>query len=404
MEKLHPLLVDGVINTLRAILIEGRYADKAIEYTLKNNKKWGSRDRAFVSSSVYNIIRYLPFYEHIGNLQGINNVQLRVERLFAAYFWQQWKELPAYPSNTGLNSDQLKASLAATKGNTRLLESYPEWIWEMLKSDYPDDYLELMHKLNQEAPVVIRCNTLKTDAQTLKAQLSAEGFEMIVPGEGDALQLKRRGSLFRSMAFKKGLFEVQDYASQQVAPFCEVKSGELVVDACAGAGGKTLHLAAMMQNKGRVIAMDVEEYKLEELKKRMRRAGAGNIEIRALTSTKVVKRMAAKADCVLIDAPCSGSGTFRRNPDAKWKLKPERLEELVQLQQDILARNAVMVRPGGRLIYATCSVFRVENERQIAIFLEKNPDFTLIKERTLTPHQFGYDGFYMALLQKQEIK
>jgi 16S rRNA (cytosine967-C5)-methyltransferase len=395
-QKLHAILVSGILDTLHSILYDGRYADKAIEYRLKINKRWGARDRGFVSSTVYEIIRYMSLYAHLAHNDGISNKHLKLERLFAAYYWRKNGMLPEYPSNTGLEDSGLKARMAEAKLNPQLLESYPYWIWDKIQQSYPDQAMALLHQLNQTAEVVLRCNTLKVNPETLAERLGQEGFTVQMLPSGIAMQLDKRLPVFRSALFKEGWFEVQDYASQQVVPFLQAVPGDLVVDACAGAGGKTLHLAAVMQNKGRILALDVEQYKLAELKKRMRRAGAANVEIRHIESSKTIKRLAGKADKVLIDAPCSGSGTFRRNPDAKWKLSPGRLSELVQMQADILRRYATMVKPGGKLVYATCSVFKEENQGQTQLFLQENPNFKLEAEQELLPQDFGYDGFYMA--------
>ncbi|MCZ8215023.1 MAG: class I SAM-dependent methyltransferase, partial [Cyclobacteriaceae bacterium] len=183
--------------------------------------------------------------------------------------------------------------------------------------------------------------------------------------------------------------------SQAIAPFLQVEPGMRVIDACAGAGGKTLHLAALMQNKGRIISMDTEEWKLTELKLRARRAGVGNVETRVIESTKTIKRMEKMGDRVLLDVPCSGLGVLRRNPDAKWKLSPEFIEKVIDLQKNILHDYSMMVKPGGKLVYSTCSLMPTENEKQVATFLANNPDFTLEEEKHIWPSE-GFDGFYMA--------
>ncbi len=399
-EKLHPILVNGILETLQAIIIEGRYADKAIEYRLKLNKRWGSKDRGFVSGSVYDIIRYLEFYDFIAQNDPLSRSFLRLERLFAAYYWNKNGHLPTHPGKTGLSKDTLAERKIRVQSIIRIRESYPEWLWNKIMADYPVDHQEIMIALNKQAEVVLRANTLKCTAAELLKILVDETIVTTQSENSDALVLATRQSVFRTKAFQDGFFEVQDFASQQVAPFLEVQSSHLVIDACAGAGGKSLHLASLMGNKGRIIAMDIEEYKLAELKKRSKRAGVANIEIRLIESTKNIKRLHGKADRLLIDAPCSGSGTFRRNPDAKWKLRPERLEELIGIQTDILQRFSLMLKPEGKMVYATCSIIRAENEERVQTFLTSNPDFVLEEERYLLPHTFGYDGFYMARIKR----
>jgi len=214
--------------------------------------------------------------------------------------------------------------------------------------------------------------------------------------------LVERANVFRTEVFKKGYFEVQDASSQLVAEYLDVAPGMKVIDTCAGAGGKTLHLASFMMNKGQIIAMDIYESKLKKLKIRARRNKVHNIDTRVIDSTKPIKKLYNKADRVLIDAPCSGIGVLRRNPDSKWKLQPEFLDNIKKVQQDILQKYSKMVKSGGKLVYATCSVLPSENQNQITEFLvsESGKDFKLIKDNKVFAHTSGFDGFYMALLEK----
>ena len=216
------------------------------------------------------------------------------------------------------------------------------------------------------------------------------------------MKLIERANVFKTEAFKKGWFEVQDASSQLVAAYLDVKPGMKVVDACAGAGGKTLHLSALMENKGALIAMDIYESKLKKLKIRARRNGAHNIDMRVIDSTKPIKKLKEKADRLLIDAPCSGLGVLRRNPDSKWKLEPEFLDKIRGTQQHILQEYSKMLKPGGKMVYATCSVLPSENQAQIETFLvsKAGQNFNFIKDKSILAHQSGYDGFYMALLKK----
>ena len=244
--------------------------------------------------------------------------------------------------------------------------------------------------------------TLKTDLETLKLELEAQNILTdILEDTPNALVLKERKNLFTTELFKKGHFEVQDAGSQWIAPMLDVKPGMRVIDACAGAGGKTLHLSALMNNKGSLIAMDTEAFKLDELKKRARRAGVGNVETREIDSTKVIKRLHETADRVLLDVPCSGLGVLRRNPDAKWKLSQNFIQKIQVTQRDILSRYSKMIRGNGKMVYATCSILPSESEEQVKWFLaEQAGAFELIEERRCSPSANGYDGFYMACLQK----
>jgi len=199
------------------------------------------------------------------------------------------------------------------------------------------------------------------------------------------------------------LFEVQDASSQLVARFLDVEPGMRVVDNCAGAGGKTLHMASLMENKGQLIAMDLYESKLKQLKIRAKRNSAFNIEYRIIDSTKVIKKLYEKADRVLIDAPCSGLGVLKRNPDSKWKLEPEFIDNIRKTQAEVLESYSKIVKPGGKMVYATCSVLPSENEQQVKHFLttEIGKEFTFVKEQKVLASESGFDGFYMALLERK---
>jgi 16S rRNA (cytosine967-C5)-methyltransferase len=195
------------------------------------------------------------------------------------------------------------------------------------------------------------------------------------------------------------MLEVQDAGSQCIAPFLKASPGMRVIDACAGAGGKSLHLAALMENKGSIISMDTEAWKLEELRKRARRNGVHIIQARPIESSKTIKRLHGTADRLLLDVPCSGLGTLRRNPDAKWKLSLDFLDKVRTTQAEILRSYSKMLRPGGQMVYATCSILPSENERQVERFLSENPNFKLLEDRKILPSEHGFDGFYMARLE-----
>ena len=261
-----------------------------------------------------------------------------------------------------------------------------------------------MKAANEEAEVVLRANTLKGTLGALQQKLKESGVDTKrAEAFPDALVLEERQNIFRHPLFKEGFFEIQDAGSQAIAQFLEVSPEMRVIDACAGAGGKALHLAALMQNKGRILAMDVEERKLSELRKRASRAGANIIETRLITSTKIIKRLAGSADRLLLDVPCSGLGVLRRNPDAKWKLKADFIDGLRQTQRDILERYSRMLKVGGKMVYATCSILPSENQEQVAWFLERHgDDFALLSEKQLYSGQEGFDGFYMALLERKK--
>ena len=215
----------------------------------------------------------------------------------------------------------------------------------------------------------------------------------------DALELDEKTNIFRTDEFQNGWFEVQDAGSQLIAPYLRVQPGMRVVDACAGAGGKTLHLASLMENKGQIIAMDLYEWKLKELKRRAKRNNVQNVQTKIIEA-KTIKRMENSADRLLIDAPCSGMGVLKRNPDAKWKLQPHFIDEIIATQAKILADYSKVIKVGGLMVYATCSILPQENEQQVEKFLANHPNYKLISDKMHYPSETNYDGFYMALIER----
>ena len=256
----------------------------------------------------------------------------------------------------------------------------PDWLEPHLAALYGSRLEDEMAALNAPAPFDLRVNTLKADRDTARRALAAEHIHAEpTPWSPLGLRLKHRAPLAATAAFKDGLVEVQDEGSQLAALLADARPGMRVVDFCAGAGGKTLALAAQMQNRGKLVACDVAAWRLERAGTRLRRAGISNVERRPLSSERDpwVKHHAKSFDRVFVDAPCLGIGSWRRNPDGKWRATPQDLAELVPRQRDILASAARLVKPGGRLVYATCSLLREENEAQAEAFLAAHPDFAL---------------------------
>lgn len=392
--KIYKNLINSSAETLKEIFGNKRYADKAIERLFKEHPQWGSRDRRFVAECVYDIVRYKRLYSSLVNSD--NNYWLMV----AAWVLLKGYDLPDWPEFRHLDRDSIKPLFERLQQEPVIAESYPDWLWEFgIGALGQERWLNEAHALNQPAPLVIRLNTLKGSLQELRARLG-DLATAPVPGLPEALVLTKKENLFRHPLFKEGGFEVQDGGSQLIAPFLDPRPGEMIIDACAGAGGKSLHLAALMKNKGRLICLDVEAWKLDELKKRAKRAGAHNMETKVIDDAGIITALSGKADRVLLDVPCSGSGVFRRNPDAKWKLSPEVIERTRNLQRDILERYSLMVKPGGHMVYSTCSIFPSENEVQVKHFLASHSDFDLLKEQQVWPSE-GFDGFYMALLHKK---
>ncbi len=395
--KLYRNLTEAVVESLREIFEEKRYADKVIEKVLKQNPKWGARDRRFIAETTYDIVRWYRLYVHL--IQAAENDYWNL--LGAWCFWHKI-DLPGWDEFRGLDRGKFFERYDKAKYSLKIRESIPDWLDDLGRGELGDRWEQEIHALNEQAKVVLRVNTLKVSRQELKQQLEEEKIITDTPDKfPDALILEERQNIFTRQQFKDGLFEVQDAGSQLIAPFLEPQPGMRVIDACAGGGGKTLHLASLMKNKGRIIAMDTESWKLDELKKRARRAGASDlIETRIIDSSKVIKRLDQSADRVLLDVPCSGLGVIRRNPDAKWKLSPEFIEKVKVLQQKILTDYSVMLRPGGLLVYSTCSILPGENEKQVAQFLKAQAGrYELQDQKTMLPSE-GFDGFFMARMKK----
>jgi len=323
-------------------------------------------------------------------------------KLFGAQIVLAGMELPKWVEFAPLDDKDIRKNRKSHKSRA-VEQSVPDWMDTLGEKELGPVWGRELMALNQKATLVVRCNLLKTTPDHVAKSL----LELEVPTEFDerfphALILKKRINLFSTDLFKNGHVEVQDAASQAVSAFLDVKPGMRVVDACAGAGGKSLHLSALMQNKGRIIALDTGERRLDELRKRAARAGADNIEARIIDGAKTVKRMEKSADRLLLDVPCSGLGVLRRNPDAKWKLSQEEIERVKGIQREILTKYPVMLKPGGIMVYATCSILPSEGEDQIAWFLKENPDYKLLAEKRLSVAKDGFDGFYMAKLQLGE--
>ena len=401
--RLHRNLVYTVIDSIRDIFNEGVYADKAVEKALKRDKRWGSRDRKFVAETIYEIVRWKRLYAEIAEVKepfDRNNLW----RLFSVWCVLKGIALPDWNQIEPTPSRRIKGKFDELSKIRKFRESIPDWIDEVAVSELGEElWTKELAALNKQAEVILRTNTLNTTKEALQKELQDESiFTEFIPNHSDALRLVERANVFRTEVFKKGYFEVQDASSQLVAEYLDVAPGMKVIDTCAGAGGKTLHLASFMKNKGQIIAMDIYESKLKKLKIRARRKKVHNIDTRVIDSTKSIKKLYNKADRVLIDAPCSGIGVLRRNPDSKWKLQPEFLDNIKKVQQDILQKYSKMVKSGGKLVYATCSVLPSENQNQITEFLvsESGKDFKLIKDNKVFAHTSGFDGFYMALLEK----
>lgn len=403
MDRLYPAHLEAIAEALANIFGENKYADREISRVLKADRKRGSKDRAFIAEHTYGVVRNYRLLRHV---LGGAKPKKRADwwRLIGVHLMSEGFDLPEWREFGDLDEEGLKTRWTEAKEVRALRESIPDWLDAVGAEQLGEDlWTSTLAALNEQAPVVLRANRLKTTPDELGRLLAAEGIGT-EPIAADALVVTERKNLFATAAFKRGFFEVQDFSSQQAAPTLEVTPGQTVIDACAGAGGKSLHLSALMQNKGQLISLDIHDWKLTELKKRARRNGVSNLETRPITSTKVIKRLQGRADRLLLDVPCSGLGVLRRNPDAKWKLSQDFIDRVVLEQAGIITSYSKMVKPGGKMVYATCSILPQENEQQVAAFLdtEAGQNWTLEHQHTFLPQVEGYDGFFVARMQRKE--
>jgi 16S rRNA (cytosine967-C5)-methyltransferase len=402
--RLHRNLVYTTIDALNAIFNEGEYADKVVARSLKKDKRWGSSDRKFVAETIYEVVRWKRLYAEIAAVKEPYDRD-DLWRMFATWAVLRGYPIPDWRQLEGTPERKIKGKFDELSKIRTFRESIPDWMDEMGVKELGEElWTKELAAQNKQAQVILRVNTLKTTKEKLRAILMDLNIETeFLKDQPDALVLKERANVFLTDAFKEGFFEVQDASSQLVARFLDVQPGMRVVDTCAGAGGKTLHMASLMENKGQLIAMDLYESKLKQLKLRAKRNGAFNIEYRIIDTTKVIKKLYEKADRVLIDAPCSGLGVLKRNPDSKWKLQPEFIDNIRKVQAEVLESYSRIVKPGGKLVYATCSILPSENQEQIKKFLntDNGKNFTFVKDSKVLASESGFDGFYMALLERK---
>lgn len=393
--KMHRPILLAAEAALVGIFIEGRHAEKVVDYYLKNEKKWGARDRRQFAEVVYDIVRW---WRTDLVLAGFDFNKTQVDSRVVSKIIDDYLNKENQPKeNYAQERAQAKERLSRAER-----ESIPDWLDQWGELQLGEQWGETLQALNKPARQYLRANALKCDTQLLRKKLIIEQIETdFVPGVPSALVLKERKNVFKTEAYKQGLFEMQDGGSQLIAPFLQATPGDRVVDACAGAGGKTLHLASEMKNKGQIIALDLHDWKLNELKTRARRAGVNIVETRVIENSKVIKRLHDSADRLLLDVPCSGLGVLRRHPDTKWKLSLDEINKLQVVQQEILEKYSPIVKLGGALVYATCSIAPAENETQIHKFLaNQEGKFKLEEELKVSPAISDFDGFYAARLTR----
>jgi len=393
--------VVAVIKILDGTFNQNFYADKTIEKILKSDKRWGSRDRGFIAETSYEIIRWKRLYSQISETKSPYKYG-ELWKMFSVWAVLKGIQLPNWKEFENTPTRRIKGKFDSLVKIRKFRESIPDWLDRTGCDELGENrWTSELSALNEKANVIIRANSLKINVNDLRKELQKEDIQVEkINGFPEALKLRERKNLFKTKAFQNGYFELQDASSQLVAPFLKAEKGMKICDVCAGAGGKTLHLSAITENKGQIIAMDIFKNKLFELKRRAKRNNAFNIETRLIENNKSIKRLHGKIDRLLIDAPCSGLGVLRRNPDSKWKLSQNFLDKIKDTQQEILKRYSPMLKENGKLVYATCSILPSENELQIKKFLktEQGKKFKVEDEKKISPAQSGFDGFYMARL------
>jgi 16S rRNA (cytosine967-C5)-methyltransferase len=426
--------IAAAIDILSAVDVENRPADDVAAEYFRRRRYIGSKDRAQIAGHVYAVLRHRAALDWWIVKYGIGT-EPRARILASLVLVEGWRPdsilaccdgdrfRPARLSRTEERfiRDLATRTLRHPEMPRAAANDLPDWLEPHLDRVFGKRLEHEMAALNGPAPTDLRVNLLKADREQARRALAAEGVAAKpAPLSPVGLRLRERVPLGKLAAFEQGLVEVQDESSQLAALLADARPGMRVVDFCAGAGGKTLALAAGMANRGKLVACEVSQRRLERAARRLRRAGVTNVERRGLSGErdKWVKHHKAGFDRVFADVPCLGTGTWRRNPDAKWRMRPEDLAELVERQQQILRSAARLVRPGGRLIYATCSLLREEDEAQVEAFLATSPDFSLLPvarvwgetiggaspggedHLRLTPARHGTDGFFVAIFER----
>lgn len=397
--RLYRNLVEASIKALKKIFSENQLADRVVQTTLRSNRKWGSKDRRFLAATIYDAVRwYRLHYEIFGKEPKSNEDWWKV----LGIMWiLQGVELPEWEAFEGLNAQNIIEKKTSFDTILKIKTSIPDWLDDLGSQELGNQWATSMKASNEPAALVLRANSLKTTTEELLLNLDKKGVQAQIMDFPDGVIVPKRQKLTALPSYERGYFEIQDASSQQVAPFLEVEKGMTVVDACAGAGGKSLHLAALMDNQGSITALDIEEDKLDQLYKRAKRAAISIIKTKTITSPATIEKLYNSADRLLLDVPCSGLGTLKRSPHIKWRLKPDFLEKIKATQQHILQTYSPICKTGGKLVYATCSILPSENQEQVKTFLasEAGSTFKLIKDKQILPDE-GFDGFYMALLER----
>ncbi len=404
-------------------------ADAKLSHFFRQNRDLGTKDRAFIAETAYGVLRRLRFLTAASQIDEDEGPDAR--KLVLAYMIKL-QGMSVQKLSEELDEQQKEWAIAIKakqldKNDQVLQADVPDWLWEKLVAQYgADEALAIARSMHRAASLDLRVNTLKGNREETLTQLLAQNTSVDnidpTPYAPTGIRMPLRLNISRHKLFTEGKIEVQDEGSQLLSYLAMPKRGMMVADFCAGAGGKTLAMGAMMKNTGRMYAFDVSERRLSSLSQRLKRSGLSNMMIQRINNENdaKLKRLKGKFDRVLVDAPCSGMGTLRRNPDLKWRQQLTDIAELNDLQQRILQSAVKLVKAGGRLIYATCSLLQEENEVMAAKFLAENPDFTLVNAADilkqqkidldtgeylkLLPHVHQTDGFFAAVFEKKASK
>lgn len=411
-------LLTSAERVLAMMLTFTQPADAVLSGFFRNQRKLGPRERGFIAEAAYAVLRRKR------SLERLCGEEVTPRRLLLAALTrvQGWSQRQLTDALTQKDTQWLNELRTVSEDDADLASraDLPDWLVERLRQTMEDeDLLALARALNQPAPLDLRVNLFKADRTAVLAQLRADGLEAEPCRYAPAgLRLKGKPALSRHPLFLSGAVEVQDEGSQLLGYLLAPRRGEMVVDFCAGAGGKTLLLGALMKSTGRLYAFDVAEKRLARLKPRLARSGLSNVHPAVISgeNDQRIRRLAGKIDRVLVDAPCSGLGTLRRNPDLKWRQSPQAVEELTHKQAAILAAASGLLKVGGRLVYATCSLLAEENEAIVDGFLATHAGFQRIpcgevlarqgialemgEDFRLLPHSHGTDGFYAAVMER----
>ncbi len=401
--KWHYNLLIGIINGLEEIFLLNKPAIKVVEKIIDENKKWGARDRKIVYSTIFESVRWIRKYGYCSNIKEISTKK-DLWNILGTAIVLKGRFVPDLIEFSHIDSEKVLKRESEIINNRKINESIPDWLDSIGLRDFGEDIWDKeVNAFNIKAPLVLRCNTLKSKIKELKKLLKSEDIDSSIKKEyPDALIIKEHKKVTHLKYYKLGFFEIQDANSQKVGLSCNLKPGMTIIDACAGAGGKSMHMASILKNTGKIIALDPHDSKLKELNKRAKRNGVSIIKTIKTSKVKSISNLIGDVDRVLIDAPCSGLGVLKRNPDAKWKMNPEKINKLITTQRNLLNNWSKYVKDGGELIYATCSIFNQENNDQIKKFLntKSGEKFFIKKEKTYLSHVTGFDGFYVAQLKR----